>query len=58
MVCVVINGRELPFSQELTERLLSRLKDSLKTVVLNINTEKTNVILGKETKTVFGDGYI
>ena len=58
MVCIVINGGKLPNSNELVERLSNTLKESLKTVVLNINTEKTNVILGKKVVTLFGDGYI
>ena len=31
---------------------------NLKTIVKNLNNQNTNVILGKETKTIYGDGYI
>ncbi|MBR6743317.1 MAG: 23S rRNA (uracil(1939)-C(5))-methyltransferase RlmD [Clostridia bacterium] len=58
MVCIVVNGDSLPFSEELVDSLKEILKDSLKTVVLNINKEKTNVILGKRLVAIFGDGYI
>lgn len=58
MVCPVINGKSLPYAEELIERLKAAVGESLKTVVLNINTEKTNVILGEKLVTLFGDGYI
>lgn len=58
MLCVVINGDELPFSDKLIETLKAKFGDALKTIVVNINTEKTNVILGEECKTLYGDGYI
>jgi len=56
MVCLVINGRKLPYADTLCERL-SRFP-GMKTVVLNINTDRTNVILGKETAVLSGPGYI
>ncbi len=58
MVCVVINGQTLPQSYLLIDELKTLLGDSLKTVVLNINTKKTNVILDSKTKILYGDGYI
>ena len=57
MVAVVINGNELPNSGELIEALRSEIP-SLKTVVLNINKEKTNVILGTKCLNLYGDGHI
>lgn len=56
MVCAVINADRLPFVSDLAERLKNNEK--IKTFVLNINKEKTNVILGDRCETVFGDGYI
>ena len=56
MVCLVINGDEIPKSQELVDDLL-KIK-GLASVSLNKNTEKTNVILGLECKTLWGADYI
>ena len=58
MVCAVINGNSLPKSDALIEGLKSALGNRLKTVILNINKERTNVILGKECRAIYGDGYI
>ncbi len=57
MVCVVINGNTLPQSEVLIENLLKAVS-SIKTVLFNINKAKTNVILGKETQVLYGDGFI
>ncbi len=56
MVCLVINGDEIPKSQELVDDLL-KIK-GLASVSLNKNTEKTNVVLGLECKTLWGTDYI
>lgn len=58
MVCVVINGEALPQSDLLINELKNLLGENLKTVVLNINTKKTNVILDTKLKNLYGDGYI
>lgn len=65
MVCVVINGKTLPKAPELIERLKTAVegftgaeKYELASVTININTENTNVILGNECKTLYGEGYI
>lgn len=57
MVCLVINGGRIPKKEALVTALLET-DDSIKSILLNINTEKTNVILGKECINIFGDGYI
>ena len=57
MVCPVINGDSLP-REELLAEMLTEKYDSVKSVVININKEKTNVILGKRCRTVYGKGYI
>lgn len=56
MVCLVINGRELPHSGELVKRL--RKIQGMTSISLNIHTERNNVILGKELKNLWGPGYI
>jgi len=57
MVALVINGREIPFKDRLIEQLSKNIP-SLKSVVLNVNTNKTNVIMGEENITIFGRPYI
>ncbi len=56
MVTIVANGKKLPYADVLTERL--RLIKGMASIVLNINTEKTNVILGRECKTLWGKDTI
>ena len=58
MVCVVINGSSLPFWDDLVSRLCALCGERLKSVQININREKTNVILGKECKVIYGGKYI
>lgn len=58
MVCIVINGHSLPHCDQLVSDLTSVVGDSLKTVVLNINTADTNVIMSTNCKPIYGDGYI
>lgn len=57
MVIFVINGKDLPYKEELIERLKKKVKN-LKTVVQNMNTKNTNVIFGDKTTTLYGEGYI
>ena len=57
MVCVVANAKELRHEKELVSDLCKELPQ-LRTVVLNINTDKTNVITGRVCRTLYGDGYI
>lgn len=57
MVCLVANGRKIPFADELVELLRAEI-DGLKSVILNINTKKTNVVLGSECITLYGSDYI
>ncbi len=56
MVCLVINGNTLPYAEELCDDLM-RFSE-IKSIVINENTEKTNVILGKNCTTIWGDDYI
>lgn len=57
MVCIVINGDNLPCDKALVEMLRSSV-DGLKSVVLNINKKKTNVILGDKSKVIYGEDAI
>lgn len=56
MVCLVINGTKLPYKEELIEGL--RKIQGMKSICLNVNKEKTNVILGKKVITLWGESYI
>lgn len=56
MVCLVVNGNSLPHADELSKRLQSL--DGFTSLLLNINQEKTNVILGREMKLLWGKDYI
>ncbi len=56
MVCVVVNGTDLPHGQNLLEEL--KRIPGFKTLVLNTNTANTNVVLGEKCKTLSGDGFI
>ena len=57
MVCIVINAMSMKHENELVEMLRSEIPE-LDTVVININTDKTNVITGKKCRTIFGRGFI
>jgi len=56
MCILVINGKKIPFESELVDLLVKEY--NVKTVVKNINTKNTNVILGQENIVIHGDGYI
>ena len=57
MACAVINANSIP-NGELLVSLLREKVDGLTSVAVNINKEKTNVILGKETNIIWGEKYI
>ena len=56
MVCFVINGKKLPHA----ESFIEVLKDlpGMTSITVNINESRGNVILGEETYTLYGQGYI
>lgn len=56
MVCVIINGNSLPKVEKLIDRLTAI--EGMKSISINQNTKKTNVILGDVTKCIWGDPYI
>ena len=56
MVCLVINADELPKADRLVEKLITN--ERIKSICLSINKEKTNVIMGKEIKVLYGKGTI
>lgn len=58
MVCIVINGRpeDLNHPSALIQSL--RKIDGMTSIMANINTRKTNVILGTECETLWGQDHI
>ena len=59
MVCLIVNAAKascLKNAQQLTESL--REMDGMTSVMVNFNTEKTNVILGKKSEVLWGQPYI
>lgn len=64
VMCIfVVNGEKIPKEQELVEYLISKFENeekeyTIKTIVKNINTKNTNVILGNKNVVIYGDGYI
>lgn len=57
MVCIVINGDSLPDKDGIIARLTAEMPE-IKSIILNINKEKTNVVLGSECRTLYGADYI
>lgn len=58
MLVLIINGDTLPFYKELLSTLKNDLGYELKSVQININKQKTNVITGEKCVTLSGDDYI
>ena len=57
MVIPVINGDTLPFEKEYTE-MITRAYPAVRSIMLNINRKNTNVVLGKEFRTLYGNPYL
>ena len=57
MVCFVVNGTSLPKEQKLCE-VLTKEVPQIASIVLNVNKEKTNVIMGKTTRVLWGKDTI
>ena len=56
MVCLIINGQDLPHQKELIEKLCEI--PGMTSISLNINKKRSNVILGDKVKTIWGKEYI
>jgi 23S rRNA (uracil1939-C5)-methyltransferase len=56
MVCIVINGDKLPHSDELVKSLQEI--EGMTSISININKRNTNVILGDQVVTLWGQDYI
>lgn len=57
MVVLVTNGEKLPHKEEFVYLMVKNIP-GIKSVIQNINSKKTNVILGLESKTLWGEDTI
>lgn len=57
MVCLIINGDTLPRQEEFVRSMWAVLPD-VASIVLNINQEKSNVLLGERCVTLYGTDNI
>ena len=56
MVCLILNGRTMPKLTELVDSLREVL--GMTSITINVNTKNTNVIMGTEMISVWGQDYI
>ena len=57
MCILVINGKDIPNEVQIIRTIINEFPN-VKTIVKNINTKNTNVILGRENINIYGDGTI
>lgn len=57
MAILVINGENFKNEENLVTELTNKFLN-IKTIVKNVNTKNTNVILGNKNINLYGDGYI
>ncbi len=57
LVCLVINCKNLPY-KDILVRILKEKYNNIVSIIININTERTNVILGDKNKVLYGKDYI
>lgn len=56
MVCIIINGKKLPYADDFVEALTKI--EGMTSITLNHNTKQTNVIMGDEITLLWGQAYI
>lgn len=57
MVCFVVNGNDFPYRDAIVGKLIKRF-NNIRSIILNINKEDTNVILGKRNIVLYGEDHI
>ena len=57
MVTLVTNDRKIEKEEELVKEIIEKFP-KVKVIAKNINSKNTNVILGRDTEILYGDGYI
>ncbi len=53
MVCIVVNGKSFDYQEEFFNSIIEKYSQ-IKSIVINVNKAKTNVILGYENIVVYG----
>lgn len=56
MVCLVVNGKEVPYREELVQEL--RKIEGMTSITISVNTKQTNVIMGESYEILWGQGFI
>ena len=57
LVCIVASGATLPHEAEIIQRAVQQFSE-IGSIVLNVNAQNTNVILGKKERVLFGSGRL
>lgn len=57
MCILVINGQGFDNEKEFVSKITNKYKE-ITSIIVNANMKNTNVILGLENRTIFGNGYI
>ena len=57
MCIIVVNEEKLPHEKEIISEIINKFSN-IKTIVKNVNSKNTNVILGNKNINLYGDGYI
>ncbi|QNU66559.1 23S rRNA (uracil(1939)-C(5))-methyltransferase RlmD [Ruminiclostridium herbifermentans] len=57
MVVLVVNGKKVPKADQLVKLLCDRY-ENIKSIMVNVNTRNTNIILGDKNTCIYGQGYI
>lgn len=59
VLCVlVVNGDSLPHEKELVERVRKTRRVTVEGILLNTNTQRTNVVLGDQTRLLWGKDHL
>ncbi|WP_034785707.1 23S rRNA (uracil(1939)-C(5))-methyltransferase RlmD [Eubacterium xylanophilum] len=58
MACIVVNSDIDGFVEKYGEAIVREMSDKVSTILVNSNTERTNVVLGREMRAIYGDGNL
>lgn len=56
MVCLVVNGKSIPYSEELVREL--QKVEGMTSITMSVNTKQTNVIMGESYEILWGQEFI